>query len=81
MILKLRRNMTIVTFCTNDLKEKKQFEGKSTLLMSNFSFLIKSSLMQVILVSLCQVPVPALIMLIILEAGYAVVNLAYYLKN
>ena len=41
MIAKLWSNETIQKFCTNDLKEDKRFSKDTVLLMSNFSFLIK----------------------------------------
>lgn len=49
--------------------------------MSNFSFLIKSSLMQVISVSLGSTPVPCLVTLILIELVYFLQNLGYYSKN
>lgn len=45
MISKLRQNQAIINFCTNDLKQQEQFSQRAILLMSNFSFLIKISLM------------------------------------
>lgn len=44
-INKLRRNQTIIEYCTCELKAKKEFTGKNLVLMSNFSFLIKMALM------------------------------------
>ena len=81
MIDKLRKNMTIVEFCTGDLKENHQFSGNTALLMSNFSFLLKSSLMQVIFVSLGAVPIPCLGLLILTEGVYFLQNIVYYAKN
>lgn len=81
MIVRLRSNLTIVSFCTNDLKEKSQFSGNAILLLSNFSFLLKSSLMQVILVSLSRFPVSALLSLMCLEIGYTLTNAVSYARN
>lgn len=79
-INKLRRNQTIIDFCCSDIKEKKNFSGKSSILMSNFSFLIKMSLMQVFFVGLSSFPVICLIGLLILEVVYMGSNLFCYIK-
>jgi large-conductance mechanosensitive channel len=81
MLRKLRRNMTIVMFCTNDVKEKHQFSGRAALLLSNFSFLLKSSLMQIILVAVCRFPSTALVSLMTLEGVYIALNITQYAKN
>jgi hypothetical protein len=49
--------------------------------MSNFSFLIKSSLMQVIFVSLGSVPCACLAVLVVTEGVYFLHNVVYYAKN
>jgi len=81
MLRKLRRNMTIVAFCTNDLKQNHQFSGRAALLLSNFSFLLKSSLMQIILVALCRFPPTALVSLMTLELVYIILHTSQYAKN
>ena len=73
--------MTIVNFCTNDIKQKNQYSEMPILLMSNFSFLLKASMMQVIVVGLCQFPSPALGLMIALESLYVGVDLIQYLKH
>lgn len=78
---KLRRNQIIVRFCTNDLQEKRQFSGKTILLMSNFSFLLKSTLMQIIIMAQCRFPITGILSLMILEGGYTILNLVHYSKN
>ena len=80
MLRKLRRNMAIVMFCTNDLKENHQFSGRAALLLSNFSFLLKSSLMQIILVALCRFPSTALVILMILEGVYIALHITQYAR-
>ena len=44
-INRLRWNPTILDFCRASLKEKKEFTGKTSILISNLSFLIKMSFM------------------------------------
>lgn len=81
MLFKLKRNMTIVNFCTGDLKDKQHYSQNAFLLLSNFSFILKSSLMQIIIVAFCSFPIPALSILIGLESVYVVCNIIQYSKN
>lgn len=80
-INKLRANQTIVDFCSGDLKEKSEFSGRSALLMSNFSFLVKMSIMQVLFVGLSAFPVSCLVGLILVELLYVVANVIPYVKS
>jgi hypothetical protein len=81
MLSKLKSNMTIVNFCTHDLKQKNQYQGHIAILMSNFLFLIKSAIMQIILVAMATLPITSLCMLMSLEAIYTILNLVHYFKN
>lgn len=78
---KLQQNMTIVGFCTNDLQEKRQYSQAQPLLMSNFSFLLKLSVMQLFFVGMAMIPTPALISLLIVEIVYLISSLGIYLKH
>lgn len=80
MVCKLRSNQTIVVFCTEDLVQKKEFSGKTAILMSNFSFLLKSCLNQVVLVSISLFPIPALSIFITIELTYSIYVLVLYLR-
>lgn len=81
MIFKLKKNPTIQEFCTNDLKEKAEYSRRTVLLMCNFSFLLKCSLMQVLLVAFVSQPAFGFGCLILTELVYSAINLAYYIKN
>ena len=80
-IQKLRRNITIMQFCTNDLKQNQSFSQVSVLLMCNFSFLLKLSLMQVIFVAMAMNVIPGLAILILLEVLYLLMILVPYCKH
>lgn len=73
--------MTIVKFCTNDLNQKKTFSGQQYLLMSNFSFLLKMSAMQLVFVSMALSVLPALATLILLELLYLAICILPYFKH
>jgi uncharacterized membrane protein len=73
--------MTIVNFCTHDLKQKQQYQGQIAILMSNFLFLIKSAIMQILLVSMATFPIACLTSLVVLEVLYTGLNLLHYFKN
>lgn len=79
-IERLNRNMTIVNFSTEDLKQKKSFSGHRLILMSNFSFVLKICIMQLIIISLIKSPIPALFMMLVLELVYLGFNVAYFCK-
>ena len=76
----LLQNQAITNFCSGDLKEKKELSGKTPLLMSNFSFLIKMSMMQVLFVGLSSFPASCLVGLLILELLYLGYNLGLQIK-
>lgn len=75
MISKLWKNETIQKFCTNDLKEDKSFSGNTVLLMSNFSFLIKITILHLIFVCLPFTPRLGLLLMLAVETGYVCENL------
>lgn len=81
MVAKLSQNMSVRQFCTESLRSKKEFSNRRLLLMSNFSFLLRLSAMQVILVGLALVPIPALITLITIEITYSVSTISFYSKH
>lgn len=64
--------MAIASFCTSELQEKQQYSKTQTVLMSNFSFLLKMSLMQVIFVGMAMLPIVGLGTLLSLEILYTV---------
>lgn len=81
MIQMLRKNTTIKAFCTNDLVPNQEYRKKWPLLMSNFSFLLKLSISQVIVVSTATWPVVGCCMAMLLELLYITVNFFSYLNH
>lgn len=77
-IKRLEQNLIIVKFCTNDLKENSQFSRVSMLLMSNFAFLLKMSLLQVVFVSMAMFVVLGLVTLMLIEIGYLAILIIPY---
>ena len=80
-IKRLDQNLTVMHFSTNDLQQKKSYSGNRIILMSNFSFLLKLSVMQVILVGFNKSPVPAFFLLLSLELAYLGINVVYFFKH
>lgn len=81
MIKKLLVNQTIAQFCINDLKQKRAFSENTFLLMFNFSFLVKLSLMHMFLVSVPLMPKVGLFMLCGIEGGYVILTVYQYIKS
>lgn len=81
MIAKLWQNETIQKFCTNDLKEDKRFSQNTVLLMSNFSFLIKLTLIHLVFVCLPFTPRFGLIVMLVVEVAYLIENLRQYIRK
>lgn len=81
MIKRLKINQTIAQFCINDLKQKRAFSENTFLLMFNFSFLVKLSMMHMILVSIPLMPKVGLFLLCGIEGGYVIMTLYQYIKS
>lgn len=80
-IERLLRNIAIENFCTSDLKPESKHSKKIVLLISNFQFLLKLSLMHLVLVGFSAAPTSGLILLIILELVYLAVYIFSYARN
>lgn len=81
MIAKLWRNQVIQKFCTNDLKEDKSFSQNTILLMSNFSFLIKLSIVHLIFICLPFTPRFGMILMLVVEISYLFQNVRQYIRK
>lgn len=80
-IKRLNKNMTVVNFSTNDLIQKESYSGNRLILISNFSFLLKISVMQLVIIGLTASPMPALIIMLVLELVYLGFNVIYFCKH
>lgn len=81
MIAKLERNQAIEKFCITQLKNKGLFDKSTIILMSNFMFLLKISLMHLIYVSLPTSPITGNILLVLAELVYIIMTSATFFKR
>lgn len=81
MIKKLYENETIQRFCTSDLKPNTMFNKNLTILILNYTFLLRILLLHVIIVGLTQFAGIQIVLMVMIELFYIIFTLVKYFSK